>query len=254
MARVKTIEEAAAWVDRVGLALLFGKADLVLPSLWEAVAGHGAPTSIRDAAGTYVAWSPGMEDVWTWKDELPARKLAAGGKHLARSASLVAPRLLPALVAARGDVEPVELQREIVEVVREQGPLTGPELRRLLGAEAKRVNAAVNALQHDLVLTNVRVVPQEQGWAALQVDLLERRWRSALRTVPPPEEARRILASTVLASARELSAADLAAALGWRRKAAATVLDELTGAGEATVHEEDDVRIWGTRRDWRNAG
>ena len=33
---IDTLEAAAAWVDEVGLALLFPKADVVLPSLWEA--------------------------------------------------------------------------------------------------------------------------------------------------------------------------------------------------------------------------
>ena len=39
MARVRTLPQAAAWVERAGLALLFPKADVVLPSLWEQVAG-----------------------------------------------------------------------------------------------------------------------------------------------------------------------------------------------------------------------
>jgi hypothetical protein len=32
---VRTLSQAARWVDKVGLALLFPKADVVLPSLWE---------------------------------------------------------------------------------------------------------------------------------------------------------------------------------------------------------------------------
>src|SRR5581483_7024722 len=35
--RVRTLEQAAAWVDDVGIALLFPNGDYVLPSLWEAV-------------------------------------------------------------------------------------------------------------------------------------------------------------------------------------------------------------------------
>jgi hypothetical protein len=74
---VRTLAAAAAWVDEVGLALLFPKADVVLPSLWEQVAGV-----------TEVRWpSPEMSFVWGAKDELPAHGVVCVGRHLARSAS-----------------------------------------------------------------------------------------------------------------------------------------------------------------------
>ena len=41
MRRARTIEQAAGFVDDVGIALVFGKADIVLPSLWEAIGGPG---------------------------------------------------------------------------------------------------------------------------------------------------------------------------------------------------------------------
>jgi hypothetical protein len=43
----------------------------------------------------------------------------------------------------------------------------------------------------------------------------------------------------VLAEAGELSAADLGGAIGWRRRAAAAVLDEI-----AESREEDGFRVW----------
>ena len=55
---VRTLEAAADWVEEVGLALLFPKADVVLPSLWEQV--NGSPLdnwSIREADGTFVRWT-----------------------------------------------------------------------------------------------------------------------------------------------------------------------------------------------------
>ena len=50
MARVRTAAQAAKWVDRVGLALLFPKADVVLPSLWEQV--NGSPERTGRCATT----------------------------------------------------------------------------------------------------------------------------------------------------------------------------------------------------------
>src|SRR5437867_11102767 len=103
---VRTLEEAAAWIDEVGLALLFPKSDIVLPSLWEQVNGSPAENwAVREADGTFVRWTEEMGFLWGAKDDLPAQGLACVGKHVARVATCVSPRLLPLLVAARADVE-----------------------------------------------------------------------------------------------------------------------------------------------------
>ncbi len=105
---VRTLEAAAAWVDEVGLALLFPKADVVLPSLWEQVNGSADENwSIRDADGTFVRWTDEMGFLWGAKDDLPGEGLVCVGKHLARVATLRRRRVsLPLLVAA---TEPGEL-------------------------------------------------------------------------------------------------------------------------------------------------
>jgi len=195
---MRTIEAAAAWVDRVGLALLFPKADVVLPSLWREVNGSEDDNwAVREPDGTFVRWSEEMGFLWNAKDELPARGLACVGKHLARVTSLVAPRLLPTLCA--------------------QVDRTVPE---------------------GLVLTSSHLVEQDAGWGAVAHDLVDRKWRLPNR-LPPAAEARRELASLVLEGAGELTAADLAGVLGWRRAQCATVLDEL-----APSRTESEFRIW----------
>ena len=99
---VRTLEAAAAWVDEAGLALLFPKADVVLPSLWEQVNGSAMENwSIREPDGKFVRWTDEMAFLWGAKDELPAQGLVCVGKHLARVATCVSPRLLPLLVASR---------------------------------------------------------------------------------------------------------------------------------------------------------
>jgi hypothetical protein len=116
--RVRSLDQAATWIDEVGIALLFPNGEYVLPSLWEAVAGSPeVDWSIRDDDGKYVAFTPNMRKVWSWKDELPAARLACVGLHVARTTSLVAPRLVAALYAAteesRGEID--GLEREIVD-------------------------------------------------------------------------------------------------------------------------------------------
>ncbi|HST18364.1 MAG TPA: crosslink repair DNA glycosylase YcaQ family protein [Gaiellaceae bacterium] len=234
-----TIEAAAAWVDRVGLALLFPKADVVLPSLWEQVNGSTDENwAVREPDGTFVRWTEEMGFLWNAKDELPSRNLVCVGKHLARVTALIAPPLLPSVCAQADRSVPDGPAADVLDAVREHGPLTGPQLRDLLGAAKKDVDRAVTLLHRRLLLTSSHLVAQEVGWSALAHDLVDRKWRLPER-LPPPEEARRELAGLLLARAGELTAADLTGALGWKRALCATVLDEL-----APSRQEADFRIW----------
>jgi chromosome segregation and condensation protein ScpB len=252
--RIRSLEEAAAFVDRVGIAVTWGKADLVLPSLWHGIAGPDADWAVRDESGKATAFTPEFQRLWGWKDELPERQLACAGKHFSSAALLIAPRLLGAAYALTGraglpedfrDAELEPLEREVGEILLENEPLTGPELRRLLGTtDRKAVDRAVTRLQRRLVLTNAGAAEQSQGWRAIRQDLFARRWRESLRRRPGEDEARRELALAVVDATDEVSAADVAGALGWRRKQADAVLSELTAAGLAAAREEDDLRLW----------
>jgi Winged helix DNA-binding domain len=234
---IRTLAQATAWVDEVGLALLFPKADVVLPSLWEQV--NGSPEenwSIRDADGTFVSWTDEMGFLWGAKDALPERGAVCVGKHLARVTSCIAPRLVPLLAAANGAAAGDD---PVAEAVRDLGPLTGPQLREATGLTKKEVDRAIASLHHRLVLTSSHLVERDGPWGALAHDLLARKWKLPAR-LPERAAARRELARLVLGQARELTAADLAGALGWRRKEAAAVLDEIaTGRDDPA-----GFRIW----------
>jgi chromosome segregation and condensation protein ScpB len=242
MARVRTAEQATTWVNRVGLALLFPKASITLPSLWEQVNGSPERTAaVRDEQGRFLEWTEEMGTLWRLKDELPALDLVCVGRHLARMVALVAPPVLPALVAARPEPELETAEAEVLAAVEGAGePLTGPELRALLGRDKKTVDRAIAVLHRHLLLTNGRLeVSDGSGtWGALAHDLLARKWRLPA-SAPPREQARCELGRLVLASAGELTAADLGAALGWRRREAAAVLDEI-----AESREENGFRVW----------
>jgi hypothetical protein len=236
---VRSLEEAAAWIDRTGLALVFPKADLVLPSLWEQVNGSAEQNwAIRDPDGGFVRWSEPMAFLWGAKDDLPAAGLACVGKHLARVAACIAPRLLPTLVASRATAEPEGLEADLVLAIEDGGPATGPELRVVTGAAKKDVDKAVASLHRQLVLTTSHLVEQDGPWGAIAHELLPRKWPLPA-TLPALADARKELARLVLAQAGELTAADLAAPFGWRRKEAAAVLDEIAEGRDA-----EGFRIW----------
>ena len=242
------IEAAVEFVERVGIAVVIPQADLVLPGLWGALGDpRGFELSVRDAEGDFVAWTEELGHAWRWKDELPERRLACVGRHLGRFVAVIAPSLVPAVYALRRD-EPLDgLERELADAVHEQGPCGAPELRRLLGAEAKRVNRAVEALQRRCVLTSAGQVQQEHGWPAIRLDLFDRRWARRLRRLPEPDEARRLLATRVLSAAGEASGADLAAALGWRQREAAATLTELADTGAARARDDGGIAVFSLR-------
>jgi chromosome segregation and condensation protein ScpB len=248
------LDTAAAFVDRAGIAVAWGKADLVLPSLWHEIAGPDADWAMRDEAGKPTGFSPEFERLWRWKDELPERRLACAGRHFGSAALLIAPRLLAAAYALtgrsgavddfRGD-ELEKIEREVAEAVLENEPLTGPEIRRLLSTnDRKAVDRAVARLQRRFVLTNAGASEQSQGWRAIRQDIFARRWRKTLRRLPIDEEARRELALAVVAANDEVSAADVAGALGWRRKQAEAVLAELSDGGRASQREKNGLQLW----------
>ena len=165
---VRTLEAAAAWVDEVGLALLFPKADVVLPSLWEQVNGSPADNyALRDADGNFVRWSDELSFLWGAKDDLPAAGLVCVGKHLARVTTCVSPRLLPHVVAAAEPFEASAEEQVLIDAIASEGPLTGPQLRDLTGLTKKEVDRTVAALHRRLVLTNSHLVEQDGPWGAI---------------------------------------------------------------------------------------
>jgi hypothetical protein len=210
------------------------------------VAGTSEITwSSRDEEGRFLDFSPEFGRVWAWKDELPEQRLACVGKHVRGRSALASLRALPALCAARD--EPPELsalEREIVDFIAEHGSCSTADLPALIAQARKPVARAVERLQRQLILTTAGAQEREQGWPAVILDLLSRRYATQLRQLPQPDEARVQLAELVLRSAREVSAADLAAVIGCRRKQATAALDRLVDEGRARPHDEEGFRLY----------
>ncbi len=224
--------------------MLFPTDDLVVPSLWEAVTGK--PVVDRDFA-------PDVALVWGWKDELPAKKLLCAGKHLGGRASLVSLELLPVLYALTGrsgrpedfrDEELSPVERDVAETLLEAGPMSSAELPRVSGHERKRVASAAARLQRRLIVTSAGRQEHEQGWPSVVFDILPRRYEDRLGTLSDPDDARAVLAGTILRSAREVSAADVAAVIGCTRKQAATALERLAAEGKARQHDAGEYLLW----------
>ena len=245
---------ATSWVDRVGLALIFPSDDLVLPSLWTAVAGTDEITwSMRDEEGRFLDFSPEFGRIWRWKNELPERRLVCVGKHVRGRTALVSLRTLPLLVAAQDEPEkPSPVEQAVIDLLEQHGPCSTADLPGLIGYERKPLAAAVERLQRRLVLTTAGAQERPQGWAAVVLDLLARRYGGHLRRLPTRDEARTQLAELILRSAGEVSAADLAAVTGGTRRLADSALDRLAEEGRARRREAEGFSLY--RRSRKRAG
>ena len=198
-------------------------------------------------------FAPDVALVWGWKDELPGRKLVCAGKHLGGRASLVSLELLPVLYALTGrsgqpadfrDEELSPVERDVGEALLESGPVSSAELPSLAGHERKRISAAAARLQRRLVLTSAGRQEHDQGWPSVVFDILSRRYAERLEALPDADAARSILAGTILRSAGEVSAADVAAVIGGTRKQAAAALDRLAAEGRARQRDAGEYLLW----------
>jgi hypothetical protein len=226
--RVATVERAAAFVGDVHCALLFPFEAVALPSLWEAIAG---PDEIP-----FATWGVNEDRVWGWKDELPAQGLAWYGKLVRKRATLVSPALLTDLYPGDGtshDLRNVSLEADARRVAGALagGPMPQSILREdvgLAGKEGKaRFDRAMIELQRHLLVTHAGVWEQDSGWATAMIALTSSVFDVGGRRDPVAAAAK------YLATALEVTAADLGRAFAWPAADADAALAALVSRGQA---------------------
>lgn len=225
--RVRSIARAAAFVNDVGFALLFPSERVLVPSLWEAVAGEDAEP-----------FAAGMESdeqrVWAWKDELPRRGLAWYGNFVAGRGSFLSPSLLRWLYPGYGgtddhmDLELSPAAHEIANALAD-GPLPSAALRALIGDRSLYQHAAIE-LQRNLLVTNAGVQEQASGWPSAVLDLTCRRFD--LGGGQDHLAAAELFIGVVL----DGSARDLARTFRWPVGEAREHLNALVAAARAVPH------------------
>jgi hypothetical protein len=195
MALQTSLRSAARFVDRVGVALVFPDIKSPLPTLWEEVVGTPEVKVFTTSANGKKVLTPEMEHVWQLKNQLGQESLACVGKYERGRLTLVSLRKLPEVYAQCGrsghpedfrDVEALSpLERRLAEALLEDGLLTAPELRMVIGgSDVGRTKRALESLQRRLVVTQAGEAKQDQGWDAVVFDLLARRYSSCLSGGP----------------------------------------------------------------------
>jgi hypothetical protein len=221
--RLRSIDEAARFVEDVGFALLFPADRPIAPSLWEAVAG---PDAIPFAHGMGAAESL----VWSWKDLLPEAGFAWCGRFVHGRASLLSPRLLAALYPGRGQPDddrafslPPEAHK-IAEALRAD-PLPSSALRELIGNRG-RYDRAIRELQRHLLVTSAGVREQRSGWPAVLLELTCRRFDVGAAD-------QRYATTRFLDTMIETTPAELARVYQWPTTLAHAALNDLVATGMA---------------------
>jgi hypothetical protein len=219
---LRTIQEARAYLDDVGFALLFGGADARYPSLREA--------SRDDAAAhSQSGWGDDLQAMWTWKDELPVRGLAWLGRYLSGKQTLLTPALLADLYEyegrpddfrACGDLSPAATQ--VATHLLHDGPTATRRARAVLDLSPRVVNKAITELGRGLLVTNYGVEETGSGWASCVLELTAR----AFDVPSPGARADRDAAAAARFADTMIAAEprDLQRAFRWTRDRAANAL------------------------------
>ena len=180
--RIDSLKAAAVFVDQVGIAVAWGKADLVLPSLWREIGGPDGDWAIRDKNGKPTGFSPEFDRLWRWKDELPERRLACAGKHFGSAALLIAPRLLAAAYALTGRSGTVDdfrkdeletLERRAFFIESADGAPFMADAAEAIGGGALRLSPGTASCAVDVKMPGP--APAEPGMLGDDVLLISRR-------------------------------------------------------------------------------
>jgi hypothetical protein len=194
--RLRTIEDARAFVDEMGFCFFWPIKDIEMPNLFHAIAGRVRPVPMEHG-------DPDISKCWGWKDDSLDKKYWYYGKLLRRRATLISFDYLPyfyALSENFGELTDYLQEYEdglmtaeaksIYEVILENGPLDTVRLRReacMSADSAKpRFDRALVELQVGLKVLPIGVAEAGAWNYAFLYELLPRWFPNV------PEQAREI--------------------------------------------------------------
>jgi hypothetical protein len=255
--RVKTKEEAIEFVNQRGFVYFWPIKDILLPSLWTAVAGDRPVADAHDDPG-HVTWG--------WKDSLLGTRTWYYAKVLRKRATIISLEVSPyfyALSENYGSPDEdylIQYQqgrltqeaKAVYEALLFEGPLDTVSLRRAAHLASResdsRFSRALTDLQTDFKVLPVGVT-QAGAWKyAFAYDLVARHFPEL------PEQARAIserqarqeLARLYFASLGAARVADLIKLFGWTPTQAERAITALVNADllQRNLEIENQVGEW----------
>jgi len=182
--RVRTLTDAARFVDRAGIAYVFPDNKVPLPTLWGAVQGN----PMRPMDPDEWDWTGPVARTWDLKDALGAKRRAWFGRFVRGKGTLISLDVLPALFRLVGTADAGDVSAEgrgVVERLRSVGPMSTLHLRmslRLSGPKGgARFGKIMLELYRSLMIANVGVDDTETRWPSAVIGLFEKCYPAALR-------------------------------------------------------------------------
>ena len=227
--RVHTKDQALAFLNEVGLCLLFSARDIELPSLWGALCGEDRPVpSHHDNRELGLAWR--------WKDELPVAGQVLYGKFLRRKPVFVSLELAPyfyALSPNYGDLAGDYMQdyvdgrlsveaKQVFEVLLHEGAMPTSRLRLEAGlggkANAGRFDRALAELQMDFRISKVAISDANRWGYCYVYDLLPRHFSETVEAsrAITGTQAREVILLRYLRTVVASTTREVLKLLGWR--------------------------------------
>ena len=191
-ARVRTLRDAARFVDRVGFAYVFPDNRIPLPSLWGAVSGRPTREMTEEDRG----WTKAVGTAWTLKDRLGESRLAWFGRFFRGKGSLISLKMLPPLFRLVGasDLKRVKPDgRRLCERLKNIGEMSTYHLRTALQMTGRRGNARFSKttveLYRNLLIANVGTDDTETRWPSAVIGLFSKYYPQAVRRAAKLSEA-----------------------------------------------------------------
>lgn len=226
---IKTLTQAAKYIDQVGFCLLFPAKRVRLPSLWAVVKGK-SPRNFNLVA----SWDKDTERLWEWKDELPRRRLAYFGRYFRGKKSLLSLEFLPCFYRLAGNYgvgdEYERLYQEgrisadaraLCHELFQHGPQATLELRYALGwttkAANRRFKRTLAELQQRLLIVHWGTKAETRAWESVVYELTPRAFPRAMRAAAKlsAEEARQRIAAQYRKLNSTATPADFKCLFGW---------------------------------------
>jgi hypothetical protein len=251
--QVKNRDEAVEFANERGFVYFWPIKNIVLPSLWAAVAGNRPVADAHDDPG-HVTWG--------WKDSLLGQRVWYYAKVLRKRATIIAMDIAPffyALSENYGSPEEDYLTiyeqgrmtleaKTVYECLLDKGPMDTVALRREAHMTSKesdaRFNRALTDLQTDFKVVPIDVADAGAWHYAFAYDIVARHYPEipARAHEISEREARQTLASLYLKSVGAAQVKDIVKLFGWRVPNAQGALDRLAQAGEAVKAELEGQR------------
>ena len=245
-ARVTTLADAARFIDRCGFCWLFAPRErrLELPALFEAVKGQ------RDVH--IENWDADSDQVWAWKNDLPAAKRAYYGKALAGKPCFVSLKILPSLLAASGqeNFEHAYARgaishdtKRVYDCLKQFGAQPTQTLKRnagFIGTDSNaRFHKALDELQKNLLALPMGATNEGMAWPSQIFDLVAHWFPAQTRAAQALDvrDARRALIERYLKTVLAAPPDAMARLFAIPRYQVKSLLEELTDSKRVVLRD-----------------